>query len=281
MTTSTSVKTLPDSGGDQPTGHASFGRLLLAEWTKLRTVRSTVWSLVALVVLAVGITTLALAVTAANWSQADPGDKAELLADPTRRILGAGVLLSQLAVCVLGVLVTAGEYSTGMIRSTLLASPHRLRTLAAKCVDFTVLVLILSELIGFSCFFIGRALIWKHAPVNLSDPGVTSAVVGYGLYMAMLGLFATAIGQLVRHTAGAITAVIALVLLLVPLAQLLPGTVGKHIGAYLPTNAGGLIMSVHPQSDQLLSPWQGYGVFAIWTVVLLAIAGWLLVKRDA
>ena len=99
--------------------------------------------------------------------------------------------------------------------------------------------------------------------------------------MAMLGLFATAIGQLVRHTAGAITAVIALVLLLVPLAQLLPGTVGKHIGAYLPTNAGGLIMSVHPQSDQLLSPWQGYGVFAIWTVVLLAIAGWLLVKRDA
>lgn len=268
--------TTPVSGG-----HASFGRLLVAEWTKIRTVRSTAWSLVALVVLALGITTLATSLTAANWSSAQPSQQATLIADPSGQILGSGLLLSQLAVCVLGVLVTAGEYSTGMIRSTLLASPHRLRTLAAKCVDFTILVLILGELIGFSCFFIGRAFLQKYAPVSLSDPGVTRAVVGYGLYLAMLGLFSVAIGQLIRHTAGAISTVIGLVLVLVPLAGLLPGTIGKHVSAYLPTNAGSLIVNANPQKSELLTAWQGYGVFALWVAVLLAVAGWLLVKRDA
>jgi ABC-2 type transport system permease protein len=262
-------------------GHASFRRLLVAEWTKMRTVRSTVWSLLALIILALGITTLATALTAANWSQAHPEQQANLIADPTSQILGSGIALSQLAICVLGVLVTAGEYSTGMIRSTLLASPHRLRTLAAKCVVFTILVLVLSEVIGFSCFFIGRAFLWSHAPVNLSDPEVLRSVVGFGLYLAMLGLFAVAIGQLIRHTAGAITTVIGLVLVIVPLAGLLPGNIGDHVSAYLPTNAGTLILSAVPQSDQLLTAWQGYGIFALWTVALLAVSGWLLVKRDA
>jgi ABC-2 type transport system permease protein len=279
MSTSTAPVIRP--AGDLGSGHASFGRLIVAEWTKIRTVRSTVWSLAALVVLALGITTLATALTASNWNQAQPDQRATLLADPAQQILGSGIFLSQLAIAVLGVLVTAGEYSTGMIRSTLLASPHRLRALAAKCVVFTVLVLVLSELIGFSCFYIGRAFLWKHAPVNLNDPQVTRSVVGFGLYLAMLGLFSVAIGQLVRHTAGAISTVVGLVLVLVPLSGLLPGSIGDHVSAYLPTNAGSLILKAHPTSDQLLSAWQGYGVFGLWTIALLAVAGWLLVRRDA
>lgn len=280
MTTQTSSGTRP-AKADLGTGHTSFRRLVLAEWTKIRTVRSTVWSLVALVVLALGITILATALTASTWNQAPADQRATVLADPVRQILGPGVILSQLAVAVLGVLVTAGEYSTGMIRSTLLASPHRLRALAAKCVVFVALILVLSEAIGFSCFYVGRAFLWKHAPVNLNDPEVTRSVVGFGLYLAMLGLFSVAIGQLIRHTAGAISTVIGLVLVVVPLANLLPGTIGKHISAYLPTNAGSLILTAHPTSDQLLSAWQGYAVFGVWTAVLLAVAGFLLVRRDA
>lgn len=281
MTTETvNVQPAPASSAHSG-GHASFRRLLLAEWTKLRTVRSTAWSLLALVVLAFGLTTLFTWLNTHYWDQATPVQQAQTIADPTSAILGSGLLFSQLAVCVLGVLVTAGEYSTGMIRSTLLAAPHRLRALAAKCVVFTLLILILSEVIGFSCFFIGRAIMSVHVKVNLSDPGVTRAVVGFGLYLAMLGLFSVAIGQLIRHSAGAICTVIGLVLVLVPISGLLPGTVGKHISAYLPTNAGSLLLSAQPKDNQLLTAWQGYGVFALWVAVLLAVAGWLLVKRDA
>jgi ABC-type transport system involved in multi-copper enzyme maturation permease subunit len=117
-------------------------------------------------------------------------------------------------------------------------------------------------------------------PTSLSDPHVTRAVIGSGLYLSVLGLFALAIGQIIRHTAGAITTVIALVLVLVPLAGLLPGNLGKHVSAYLPTNAGQQIIQIYPK-NQILTAWQGFGVFAIWTAVLLAVAAFFLVERDA
>ena len=264
------------------TGHASFRRLLLAEWTKLRTVRSTIWSLVALVIIALGFTVLLSTLTAHYWAQATPTQRATTLGDPVNSILGGGLGLGQLAICVLGVLVTAGEYSTGMIRSTLLAAPRRLRPLAAKCVVFTVIVLIIGEVMGVSCFFIGRAILSSHVQVSLSDPGVTRAVLGFGLYLGMVGLYSIAIGQLIRHVAGSVCTVLGTVLVLPLLASTIPGTFGKHLNAYLPTNAGSLILTAgQPKSGQLLTAWEGYGVFALWVAVLLAFAGWLLVKRDA
>jgi hypothetical protein len=266
----------PGIGG----GHAHFGRLLLAEWTKLRTVRSTVWSFLALIVGVVGFTTLFMALTVAQWSTMQSSDQALIRADPVPRILGSGLFLGQLAVAVLGVLVASSEYSTGMIRSTLLASPHRLRTFAAKAIVFAVPVLLVGEALSFISYFIGRAILHSKVPTSLGDPYVLRAVTGEGLYLAMLGLFALAIGQIIRHTAGAITTVIALVLVLVPLTGLLPGSIGKHVSAYLPTNAGQQIMQIYPQ-NQILTAWQGFGVFAIWTAVLLAIGGYLLVERDA
>jgi ABC-type transport system involved in multi-copper enzyme maturation permease subunit len=266
--------------GTTGTGHANFGRLMTAEWTKLRTVRSTVWSFVALVVSVIGFTALFTFLTVQQWSQMNASDRAQAELDPVPQILGSGLFLGQLAICVLGVLVATSEYSTGMIRSTLLASPHRLRTLAAKCVVFTIPVLIAGEALSFASYEIGKAVLSSKIHTSLSDPHVTRAVVGEGLYLGMLGLFALAIGQLIRHTAGAITTVIALVLVLVPLAGLLPGSIGKHVSAYLPTNAGQQIMQIFPK-DQILTAWQGFGVFALWTAVLLALASWLLVTRDA
>jgi ABC-type transport system involved in multi-copper enzyme maturation permease subunit len=266
--------------GTAGTGHANFGRLLTAEWTKLRTVRSTVWSFVALIVVVIGFTALFTFLTVQQWSKMDPDNQAQLKLDPVGQILGPGLYFGQVSVCVLGVLVATSEYSTGMIRSTLLASPHRLRTLAAKCVVFTLPVLAIGEGLSFISYTLGKSIIASKVHTSLSDPHVLRAVFGMGLYLGVLGLFALAIGQLIRHTAGSITTVIALVLVLVPVAGLLPGSIGKHVSAYLPTNAGQQIMAIYPK-NQLLTAWQGFGVFALWTAVLLALASWLLVRRDA
>ncbi|MES9540053.1 ABC transporter permease subunit [Actinomadura sp. NPDC000600] len=258
-----------------------FGRLLLSEWTKIRTVRSTLWTLILLVLLDLGFTALFVGLTVAQWDKTDPADRAQVVADPTGFILGSGFFLSQLTICVLGVLVIASEYSTGMIRASLLAVPRRLPVLWAKSLVFAAVVLVLGVAVSFASFFIGSALIGDKAEVSLADEGVLRAVVGGGLYLAMLGLFALAIGAIVRHTAGGITGVIGFVLVLAPLAQLLPGSIGDHIHAYLPSEAGHLIAQARQGQNDLLTPWQGYGVFALWTAVLLAVAAVLLKRRDA
>lgn len=259
----------------------AFGRLLQAEWTKLRSVRSTLWSFLLLVVLTLGFTLLFTSLTVAEWSKSTATQQREIMADPVSTILGAGFQLSQLTICVLGVLVMATEYSTGMIRSSLLAVPRRTPMLWAKSVVFAVVVFVISEATAFPSFFIGAAIFHSKAPVSLGDPGVLRAIIGAGLYIAVLGLFALSIGAIVRHTAGAITGIIGFVLVLSPLAQLLPGSVGKHVHAYLPSEAGHLIAQAHQGSSDLLSPWQGFGVFCLWTAVLLAVAAYLLTHRDA
>jgi len=256
-------------------------RELLAEWTKLRTVRSTIWSLLLLVVLTLGFTTLFTALTVSQWDQTDAEGQATVLADPVSTILGAGLFLGQLTICVLGVMVITTEYSTGMIRASLMAEPRRWRMLAAKCAVFGALVFVVGEFVSFASYAIGSRILHSKAPVALSDPGVLRAVIGGGLYLAVLGLFALAIGGIVRHTAGSITGVIGFILVLSPLAQLLPGDIGKYVHAYLPAEAGQLISYAHAPSDAVLSPWEGFGVFCLWTALLLAVATYLLERRDA
>jgi|CZKT01.1.fsa_nt_gi ABC-type transport system involved in multi-copper enzyme maturation permease subunit len=261
---------------------AGFGNLLVSEWTKIRSVRSTIWSLIAFVVVTVGFTALLTLLTTANWTGPRAADRnAAVIADPVGFVLGAGIGLGQLAICVLGALLMTTEYSTGVIRASLLAVPRRLPMLAAKAVIFAVLIFVLGEIVAFSSFFIGSAILHSHLPVSLSDPGFARAVFGAGLYLTVLGLFALAIGALLRHTAGAITTVIGVVLVLPILSGLLPGTWGAHINAYLPEQAGSMITHAHQQSSDLLSPWQGFGVFCVWTAILLVAAGYLLKRRDA
>lgn len=260
---------------------AGFGRVLLAEWTKIRSVRSTIWSLIALVVLDLTFTVLFTLLNETQWDKNDPQFRAQIVADPTSLILGGGLQLGQLAICVLGVMVITAEYSTGTIRASLLAVPRRLPVLAAKCVVFGLLVLGLGTAVSFASFFIGAPILHSKAPVALGDPGVVRAVLGGGLYLAMLGLFAFAVGAIVRHTAAGITVVVALAFVLSIVSQLLSGSLGKHIRAYLPVQAGGLITHARQGQNDLLTPWQGYAVFAAWTVLLLLVAAILLRRRDA
>ena len=183
--------------------------------------------------------------------------------------------------CVLGVLVITTEYSTGVIRASLLAVPRRLWMLTAKCVVFAALLLVIAEIVAFGSFFIGSAILHSHVPVSLSDHNVTRAVLGAGLYLTVLGLFSLAIGGIIRHTAGAITTAIGVVFVLPILSGLLPSSWGAHVNGYLPEQAGTLIGQAYATSGQLLSAWEGFGVFCLWAAVLLAIAAYLLQKRDA
>jgi ABC-2 type transport system permease protein len=259
-----------------------FARLLLTEWTKIRSVRSTVWTLIIFAVVSVGLTTLFTWLTIRAFD-AGRGERrsATIAADPVGFILGTGLGLGQLAICVLGAMVITTEYSSGTIRASLLAVPRRIPILIAKCVVYAALVFVVAEVVSFACFFIGAAIVHSHFQVSLSQPGVTRAVIGSGLYLTVLGLFALAIGALIRHTAGAIAAVIGLVLVIFPLTSLLPYSWGEHIHAYTPTIAGQLITSDQAQAGQLLTPWQGFGVFCGWTALLLIVGAYLLKRRDA
>lgn len=271
----------PQLGTDSTgTGHAHFGRLLVAEWTKLRSVRSTYWSLITLIVIFLLFCWLFPYLTVANWKQATPEQQANLLVDPIGSVFAPAQFFGQLAVAVLGVMVTASEYSTGMIRSTLLASPHRIKMLAAKSVVFVALVFVISEAIYFAGFYIGRLTLKNLLTINLNSGNIRE-VIGGGLYLGMLALFALVIGSLVRHVAGAITGIVALLLVLSNVISLIPGKVGKYLYTYEPTNAGYAIIAKHLPDNFLLSPWEGYGVFALWTAVLWALAAFLLVRRDA
>jgi ABC-type transport system involved in multi-copper enzyme maturation permease subunit len=106
-------------------------------------------------------------------------------------------------------------------------------------------------------------------------------VVGAGLYLGLLALFSLVIGSLIRHAAGAICAVVALVLVVGPLMQLIPGKVGEYFYTYVPTNAGYAVFQSHLPDKFLITPWEGFAVFAGWTALLWVAAAWLLARRDA
>jgi ABC-2 type transport system permease protein len=282
--TAAQAHTAPALGVGAPAGPSwlGFGRLLRAEWTKIRSVQSTLWSLLAFVVVAIGFSTLVAAVISHNWNA--PGDHPNhllLLTDPTAVIFGAGLGLGQLAIAVLGAMVMTSEYSSGTIRASLLAVPHRIPVLAAKAVVFAVIDFVVSAIVMVVVFFITTAILRSHVSITLGQPGVTRALIGAILYLTVLGLFALAIGGLIRHTAGAIAIVIAMVIVVPPLVGLIPGTIANHVHGYLPTAAGQLIAQTRQQPADVLSPWQGFGVFCLWTAVLLVACGWLLVRRDA
>jgi ABC-2 type transport system permease protein len=259
-------------------GRAGFGRLLRSEWTKIWSVRSTAWSLAILVVGGIGLSALIAGVMAAHWNTLSAADRQAVT---VKGVFGPGLTFAQLPLSVLGVLLITSEYTTGMIRSSLLAVPRRTPMLAAKAAVFGAVAFAAGELLAFVSFPIAQAMIGSRTPESLGDPATLRAAFGAGLYLAVLGLFSLAVGVMVRHTAAAITAIVVIFVVFGDLSQLLPGTVGKHINAYMPANAGILVTHTRHQAADLLSSWQGFGVLVLWTVVLLAGAGFLLGRRAA
>jgi ABC-2 type transport system permease protein len=260
------------------TPRVTQARVALSEWTKLRTLRSTMWSLLVAAVLAVGIPCLAAVVTSSHWGSMSPGDRA---GRHPLDIALVGVNVAQLAIGVLGVLVITGEYSTGMIRATMCAVPKRLPVLWAKAAVYAVVTFALMLPAVFVAFFATQAILSRHdiLQISLSDPGVARAVVGGALYLTIVGVFTLGLGAIVRNTAGGIATFAGIMFVLPPLTLLLPSSWNNAISKYLPDSAGRAIFQLHPGSDSL-SPWVGFALFCGYAALAIAIAAVLLVRRD-
>jgi ABC-2 type transport system permease protein len=257
---------------------ATFSDVLRSEWVKFRSVGSTFWALTVTVVLGIALGALISAVAAHGYAKSSVSDK--LSWDPTG-ISQAGMGIAQLAIAVLGVLCISSEYSSGMIRTSLIAVPKRGRVLAAKSLVFAVVTFVVGEATSFVAFFVGQALISGHAPhAALGDPGVTRAMLGAGLYLAALAVLSVATGTLLRHPAAAIACITAILLVLPLIAQALPDSWRNPVTEFWPTQAGSQLTSVY-HSAHTLQPWPGFGVMCLFVAIVYAIAWTLLDRRDA
>jgi ABC-2 type transport system permease protein len=256
-----------------------MGDVLRSEWTRLRTVRSTYWTLLGAAVFIVGLAAIVCSVEVAQFDKLTAGDKAAF--NPvTFSLVGAG--LGQLAVGVLGVLIITNEYASGMIRTTFASTPQRTTVLVAKAAVFGTVTFVVTTLASFGAFFVGQAILSrKNLGVTIGEPGALRSVVGSGLFLAVLGLFALGLGTILRKTAGAIAALFGVLFILPVIVSLLPSSM-DGIQKYLPSNAGQeIIFGSGQSSSDVLSPWVGFAVFCLYAIVTLTIAATLLVRRDA
>ena len=179
-------------------------------------------------------------------------------------------------------LVISGEYSTGMIRSSLAAIPHRLPVLAAKTIVFGFTALIVTEVAAFVGFLLGQqAFASTHHQAHLGSPGAWRAIIGAGLYLTVIGLLGVGLGFLIRSTAGAIATLFGIVLVLPLLASALPTPYSTDVAKYLPLNAGTQILTTRHPDPNMLGPWAGLGITAIYAAVALIAGAFALRARDA
>jgi ABC-type transport system involved in multi-copper enzyme maturation permease subunit len=262
-------------------GRAGLSGTIRSEFTKIRSVRSTWWTLLVLVVISVGTGAAISAGVAANWSHTSASDRATF--DATQISVAGLFFLGQLVIVVFGALVLTAEYSTGMIRTSLTAMPRRVTLFAAKAIVFALVALVVTIVTAFVAFFLGQAILTStHESATLSQPNVLRAVIGGALYVTLCGLFAFAAGAIFRHTAATITSIIGLLFVIPILAHLLPSNWYDDIARWLPSSTGDAIsVVVGPGPDHLFSPWGQFAVFAVYTAVLLVVGGILFRKRDA
>lgn len=262
-----------------PSGRYGFFDLLRSEWTKIRTVRSTMWTIGVTVVLGIGIGALVSALTRSHWASMNIGQRVSFDAPATSLI---GILFAQFAIGILGVLVISAEYTTGTIRATFSAAPNRSRVFAAKVVVFGVLSFIVAEFTSFAAFFLGQFLLSSPAThATLSSPGAFRAVFGGGLFVCMLGLIGLGLGTIIRHTAGAISAFVAILLVLPIITAALPSQIAQDIRKFMPDRIGVDVLTTKSQDFGSFSPWVGLLIVCIYAVVLLAIGASMLERRDA
>lgn len=261
-----------------PSGAQVFRAALRSEWTKLASVRSTIWSLLVTVAIIVGLGALFCAARVSRWDHLDPGE--QLRFDPAGFSLN-GIFLAQLAIGVLGVLVMSSEYATGQIRATFGAIPQRRLVLGAKAVVFAVVVGVVGLVACVSAFAIGQAIFTaKHAGVSLGDPGVARAVLGGAMYLAVIGLMGLGLAAILRRTAGAIATLVGVLLVLPILVNFLPSPWNDDIAKYLPGQAGGAIFQV-VRDPSALSPWAGFAVLCAYAAIALVVGAVLVDRRDA
>ncbi|HEY2725028.1 MAG TPA: ABC transporter permease subunit [Pseudonocardiaceae bacterium] len=278
LTEERSPETVPSPAPPSPGMRVTQWRVLRSEWLKFWSLRSSFFSLGGVLIAMVGFGGLFAAITANRWVEMTAREHARF--DPTAVSL-RGYFLAQLVVGVLGVLMVTGEYSTGMIRSSLGAVPRRLPVLVAKAAVFAAVTVVATSVTAIIAFSVGQGLLSsQHIGTTLAAPGVARAVLGTGLYLTVVGLLGVGLGFIVRSTAGGIGTLFGLLLVLPVLAEALPPSWAQHISPYLPSTAGQQLIAVHQESG-MLAPWTGFGVFCLYALVTLALGAVLLRRRDA
>ncbi len=297
-------------------GQAGLRGVIASEFTKLRSVRSTYWTIASLIIVSVGIAAIAGAGIASSIHN-QPWNKAGT--DATQDSLIAFFELGQLIIAVIGAMSITSEYSTGMVRTSLTAMPRRGTVYLGKLIVLTSVTLVVSLVTSFISFFVGQAMLSGTgvaaslfhtttipANANVSPPAggpgsglppnytfvgtdvitsghVLTAVVGTALFVTVVALIAFGLGAIIRHTAGAITSTIGLMFVLSIIIQILPDNWRWDIMRFFPDAAGRVIsVTISGGGNQhLWSAWPQFLVTVIWAVVLVGIGGYLFRKRDA
>ncbi|MFG3657519.1 ABC transporter permease [Streptomyces sp. NPDC047706] len=252
-------------------------QVIRSEWTKIRSVASTVWTLSLAVVVTIA---LGMLISALSRSEFENMDEAGRLSFDATFISFAGMSLGQLAMIVFGVLVVSNEYSSGMIRTSLAAVPQRGTFLFSKIAVATLLALAVGMATGFAAFFLGQAML-GDLRADLGDQGVLRAVIGGGLYMTLIAMFSMGVAAMLRSPMLSLG-------ILMPFFFLISNILGnvsatKKLGQYLPDQAGSRIMQVVTPvgDDSPYGPWGGLGIMVLWVVAALTGGYVLLKRRDA
>jgi ABC-2 type transport system permease protein len=262
-----------------PGGRYGLRGAIQMEWIRLRTLRSTWWITGLVVVAMIGLAILVLRYYPGHWAQLSAADKASF--DPTDDgYTGLGV--AQLAAGVLGILAATGEYSSGMIRSTLVAVPRRGLVLAAKAVVIGLVTLVIGEVMAVATFLAGQAVLHSPAPhATLGQAGVLRAVLMAGAYLPLIALIGLGLGIMMRRAAVAISALVGLVFVLPIVVLTLPESVQHAVLRFLPEAIAESSLTAVKTVPFSLSPWAGLAMLVLYAAVALAAAGLLLARRDA
>ncbi|MEV6108414.1 ABC transporter permease [Streptomyces sp. NPDC051940] len=258
---------------------ASSTAVLQSEWTKIRTVASTKWTLLIALIVTVGVGAALSAVMKATFD--DLSDLERATFDPTF-VSFFGMTLGQLAMVVFGVLVVGTEYSSGMIRTSLQAVPRRGLFYLSKITTATALAFVVGMVTSFTTFFLGQALLGSHR-AHIGDENVLRAVFGGGLYMTLIAMLAMGVATMLRSSMLSLGILMPFLFLVSPILSAVPGA--KTVARYLPDQAGSQVMQVVPTamgSDAApYGPWTGFGIMALWVLAALVGGYFVLKKRDA
>jgi ABC-2 type transport system permease protein len=275
MSTATQTRPAPDTAQSSQTDDAgvTFPRLVRSEWIKFSSLRSSWITLAIIVVVQISFGALLGWDQGKNWAQLDQeGTALSSVLD--------GYIMAQLVIGVLGVLFVSGEYGTGMIRSTLTAVPRRTPVLLAKAVVFASVALVSMSAASLGAFYAGQAMLSSSGhDVSLGAPGGLRSVLGTAVYLAVVGLIGGGLGWILRSTAAGIATLFGILLVVPLMMQTLSWSWLNALGKYLPSEAGGAVISSYQVPDTL-TPGGGFAVLLTWTVVVLGIGAVLLKRRD-
>ncbi|MBB1242630.1 ABC transporter permease [Streptomyces durbertensis] len=257
---------------------AQLTRVLSSEWTKIKTVRSTVWTLALTFLTTVVIGVLFCLLVRYLIPAGERG-----VFDPTFTSFG-GISMGQLAVICFGVLVVTSEYSSGMIRASLSAVPQRGLLMGAKTLVGVGAALAVGLVTAFVSFFLGQLVLGSELNTSIGEPGVLRAVIGAGVYLALMAALSMGVAWLLRSPMLSFG-------ILIPLFFLVSGILGmipraRDVAQFLPDQAGSTIMAVGDMGefggiDRAYGPWGGLLIMVLWVAAALAAGYATLKSRDA